>query len=67
MLRPGHLCQALFIIRKLEQSVNCSGMRVETDNDFGHVDENQVSLGSGLDEVLDSDNRKHFYVVKNLM
>ena len=46
-------------MRKWKQSANSSDMRTETDNVFGNVDENKVWLGSGLDEVLDGDNRKN--------
>ena len=55
-----------FVASKLQQSRNCSVMRVETDNDFDNVAHNQVWIESGLEEAFDGDNRKKFEL-KNLM
>jgi len=52
--------KALFIICKWEQSRNDSGMCQETDEEFGHIVANQEWLGSGLDDVVDGDNRRIF-------
>ena len=35
-------------------------MRVETDEDFGHVSNNESCIEQGLEEVFDGDNRKIF-------
>ena len=45
---------------KWEQSGNGSGMRVETDNEFGHIANDQSWGGQGLEEVFDGDNRNFF-------
>ena len=42
-------------------------MCAETNDDFGHIDENQSWIGSELEEVLDSDDHKKNPALKNLM
>ena len=58
-----HSCPVVII----PMSGNSSGMCVETNNEFGNIEENKVLIGSGLEEVFHGDNRKKMYEVKNLM